>query len=276
MVFGVLQKDFPGLFTDLSQDFMSPVDNLAQHQYLTGVLNYGRLTVFPKSCHLIRDQPWCHLEVCQLWQASLGCTPMKDTWRKLIENASLFNYLSVWQDMAFWTAQDKVRYTYNIASLSASQQSKYAVHILKTSPFLKGITVRAFGVFSTNNVLTKDQKASSSSAMGDWALSSVIRTFLAGTFQKETEASTLISAEVVADAATLVCTLISCISTNWLMWSITDYESSLKWVNKSYINLSQPSSITTFWFEEIREEILEKVKGTWNGSHSKPFQLFQQ
>ena len=31
MVFGILQKDFLGLFTDLSQGFMSPVDDLAQH-----------------------------------------------------------------------------------------------------------------------------------------------------------------------------------------------------------------------------------------------------
>ena len=217
MVFGTLRKDFPGLFTNLSQGFMSPVDDLVQHQYLTGIPNYGWLTVFPKSCHLIGDQPWHHLEVCQLWQASLGCISVKDTWRKLIENASLFNYLSLWQDTAFQIAQSEARYTYDMTPLSANQWSKYAVHILKTRPFLKGITVCTFGVFSTNNVLTKDQIASPSSALGDKALSSVIRTFLAKTCQKETEASTLISAEVVADAATLVCTLISCISTDWLM-----------------------------------------------------------
>ena len=217
MVFGVLRKDFPGLFTDLSQDFMSPVDDLAQHRYLTGVSNYGRLTVFPKSRHLIGDQPWRHLEVCQLWQASLGCISVKDTWRKLIGNASLFNYLSLWQDTAFRIARNEVRYTYDMTSLSASQRSKHAVHILKTRPFLKGITVRTFGVFSTNDVLTKDQTASPSGALGDEALSSVIRTFLANACQKETEASALISAEFVADAATLVRMLISCISTNWLM-----------------------------------------------------------
>ena len=276
MVFGILQKDFLGLFTDLSQGFMSPVDDLAQHWYLTGISNYGWPTVFPKSHHLIGDQPWRHLEVCQLWQASLGCISVKDTWRKLIKNASLFNYLSLWQDTAFQIVQNEVRYTYDMTSLSASQWFKYAVHILKTRPFLKGITVCTFRVFSTNNVLTKDQTASPSSALGDKALSSVIRIFLANTCQKETEASTLISAEVVADAATLVCTLISCISTNWLMHPWQIMRALCKWVNESYLDLSKPNTITALQFEEIRGDILENIKGAWNGSHSKPFQLFQQ
>ena len=142
MAFGVLRKDFPGLFEDLGPDFLSPVDDLAQHRYHTGVANYGRLTVFPNSRHLFGDQPWRHLEICQLWQASLGCIPVKDTWEKLVVNASLFAHLSLRQDLAFQRARDEVRYTYGLSSLSGRQRSAHATHILQTSPFLSGITVR--------------------------------------------------------------------------------------------------------------------------------------
>ena len=81
MAFGVLRKEFSGFFINLNNDsdFRSSVDDLAQHRYSTGVANYGRLTIFPKSPHLVRDQPWHHLAVYQLWQVFLGCIPVKDT-----------------------------------------------------------------------------------------------------------------------------------------------------------------------------------------------------
>jgi hypothetical protein len=63
MAFGVLRKEFPAFFINVNQDFRSPVDDLAQHRYSTGVANYGRLTVFPKSPHLVGDQPWPHHSV---------------------------------------------------------------------------------------------------------------------------------------------------------------------------------------------------------------------
>lgn len=141
MAFDVLRKDFPGLFEDLGPDFLSPVDILAQHRYRTGVANYGRLTIFPNSRHLSGDRPWRHLEVCQLWQASLGCISVKDTWRILVANANLFSHLSLRQDLAFQKARDEVRYTYGLASLSGGQRSARAAHVLQTSPFLSGITV---------------------------------------------------------------------------------------------------------------------------------------
>jgi hypothetical protein len=141
MVFGALKKDFPGLFTDLGQDFMSPVDDLAQHCYSTGVTNYGRLIVFPKSHHLVGDQPWRHLTVCQLWQASLGCIPIKDTWKGLVQNTNIFSHLNPQLDLAFRTARDQVKHTYGIASLPSNEQCAHANHILQSSPFLKGITV---------------------------------------------------------------------------------------------------------------------------------------
>jgi hypothetical protein len=49
-----------------------------------------------------------------------------------------------------------------------------------------------------------------------------------------------------------------------------------EWVDKSYVDLSQPTSNMVLQFEKIREEILEKAKGVWNGSSSQPFHLFEQ
>ena len=107
MAFGVFRKEFPALFINYNQDFQSPVDDLAQHRYSTGVANYGRLTVFPKSPHLVGDQPWRHLAICQLWQAFLGCISVKDTWKGLVENSDLFSrfsHINLQFDLAFQTA----------------------------------------------------------------------------------------------------------------------------------------------------------------------------
>lgn len=141
IVFGVLRKDFPSLFTDLSQNFMSPVDDLAQHSYSTGIANYGKLTDFPKFHSLVGDQPWRPLTVCQLWQASLGCIPVKDTWKELVKNSNLFSHISPHLDLAFQTAQDQVRHTYGIDSCPKHVQLAKVADILKNRPFLKGIMV---------------------------------------------------------------------------------------------------------------------------------------
>jgi hypothetical protein len=57
--------------------------------------------------------------------------------------------------------------------------------------------------------------------MGDGALSSVIRTLSAGAFVNEIERSTLIPAELVADAAILVCAFPIHLSENWLIQTET-------------------------------------------------------
>jgi len=137
--FGVLRKEFPAFFINIDQDFRSPVDDLAQHRYSTGVANYGRLTVFPKSPHLVGDQPWHHLAVCQLWQAFLG-SPVKDTWAGLVINSKFFSHINLSFDLAFQTARDQVTYFYSITPLS-SQRCALATSILQSSPYLKGITV---------------------------------------------------------------------------------------------------------------------------------------
>ena len=120
MAFGVLRKEFSGFFINLNNDsdFRSSVDDLAQHRYSTGVANYGRLTIFPKSPHLVRDQPWHHLAVCQLWQVFLGCIPVKDTWKDLVENSDFFSHINLPFDLAFQTARDQVTHFYGISSPS--------------------------------------------------------------------------------------------------------------------------------------------------------------
>lgn len=142
MVFGVLRKEFPRLFTVLGQDFLSPVDDAAQHRYQTGVANYGRLTVFPKSPHLIGDHPWRNLAICQLWQASLGCTTVKDAWKELLENSSLFTHLKLQQDVSFQRAREEVLYTYKILSLPANERPVHANSILQSAPFIKVRCIR--------------------------------------------------------------------------------------------------------------------------------------
>lgn len=141
MAFGVLRKEFPAFFINVNQDFRSPVDDLAQHRYSTGVANYGRLTVFPKSPHLVGDQPWRHLAICQLWQAFLGCIPVKDTWKGLVENSDLFSHINLPFDLAFQTARDQATHFYGISSLSGRQRHARVTHILQSTPYLKGITV---------------------------------------------------------------------------------------------------------------------------------------
>ena len=141
MAFGVLRKELPGLFINVNKDFRSPVDDLAQHCYSTGVANYGRLTVFPKSPHLVGDQPWRHLAICQLWQALLGCIPVKDTWKGLVESSDLFSHINLPFDLAFQTARDQVTHFYGISSLSGQQRHARVADILQSTPYLKGITV---------------------------------------------------------------------------------------------------------------------------------------
>ncbi|KIL56589.1 hypothetical protein M378DRAFT_16983 [Amanita muscaria Koide BX008] len=242
MAFGVLRKEFPAFFINVNQDFRSPVDDLAQHRYSTGVANYGRLTVFPKSPHLVGDQPWRHLAICQLWQAFLGCIPVKDTWKGVVENSNLFSQINLPFDLAFQTARDQVTHFYGISSLSGQQRHARVTHILQSTPYLKGITAAS----------------SESNLMGDRALSSVIKALVFGSHVPETDESPLIPAEIVADAAILV------------------MRALCEWVDKSYIDLSKPSSNMALRFENIRKEILAKVKVMWKGSPSRSFHLFQQ
>jgi hypothetical protein len=158
MVFGALRKEFPGLFEKLGQDFLSPVDDAAQHHYLTGIANYGRLSIFPKSQYLIGDQPWRNMAICQLWQASLGCTPVKDALKELAENSNLFTSLTLHEDVVFQNARDQVLSTYQILSLPAKERSAHTNHIIQSSPFLNGIKVRTFWISDDSawDLLTTD------------------------------------------------------------------------------------------------------------------------
>ena len=80
----------------------------------------------------------------------------------------------------------------------------HVTHILLSTPYLKGITVCPLRSILTT-ILTNDQAASKSNMMGDVALSSVIKMLVFGLCVPETDESPLIPAEIVADAAILVC-----------------------------------------------------------------------
>jgi hypothetical protein len=48
-----------------------------------------------------------------------------------------------------------------------------------------------------------------------------------------------------------------------------------EWVDVSYVDLSRPSSNMALRFEDLRKEILVKVKDMWKGSTSRPLHHFQ-
>jgi len=128
-------------------------------------------------------------------------------------------------------------------------------------------------------MLTNYQATSEPNEMGDGALSSVIKTLVFGSRVPEADESPLIPAEIVADAAILVrATPSSPLSANRLLRSKFKQvmRALCERVDKFYVNLSQPSSDMALRFENIRKEILAKVKATWEGSPSRSFHLFQQ
>jgi hypothetical protein len=142
MVRQVFWAEFPQLYHNNMDGFRSPVDDLAQHRYSTGIANYGRLTVFPRAPHLIGDRPWRHLAICQIWQALVGIAPIKDMWRLLLENTHLSSQLENSSHyLAFQTARIQVKTIYGIFNAAGSRKREMATQVLRDTPFLKGITV---------------------------------------------------------------------------------------------------------------------------------------
>lgn len=89
MILQLFSTEFPLIFHN-SMPLRSPVDDLAQHVYSTGLRSYGRLTNFPSFKHLTSDKAFRHLTFCEIWQALTKCGPINDWWKGLVMGSALF------------------------------------------------------------------------------------------------------------------------------------------------------------------------------------------
>lgn len=143
LVFPILRQNFPQLFITNDSDFKSPVDDLAQHLYSTGITNYGRDINFPKTPYLVGNKPRRHMTICEIWQTAVAGMQPKDSWRALMQNSSFFSQIDLSSAKAFCTAQAQIAKLYLIKSPLTAAKRKHANHLLEESlPFLQGITVR--------------------------------------------------------------------------------------------------------------------------------------
>lgn len=140
MIQQVFKSEFPLLFNN-KMPFRSPVDDLGQHRFETGVTSYGRSASFPACRYLTGDRPIRHLTYCEIWQAITKCGPINDTWKDLIENTAFFP-VQYFPSLALRVARRLVLNFYGLGKCMSAQKRKERVHeLLATKPFLGGISV---------------------------------------------------------------------------------------------------------------------------------------
>ncbi|KAF8332179.1 hypothetical protein F5887DRAFT_922500 [Amanita rubescens] len=180
---GLLRAKLPLLFSE-DVDFRSAVDDLAQHHYMTGVRNYGRLKTFPNSPFLVGDKPMRLMTISEIWQGLLGFGPVRATWREMIKTSAPFSSIDGFRSLAFRTARHEVLDFYNILNCSPTIRKDLVSNLLENVPFLDGIEVN-----------TSDDHR-----IGDQALLSVMKTLLFGTDMPK---EAFITQELFAEAAIL-------------------------------------------------------------------------
>lgn len=140
MIWQLLSAEFPLLF----HNFMllrSPVDDLAQHQYATGLRAYGKLTHFPQFNHLTSDKAIRGQTFCEIWHALTKCGPISEMWKGLVVGSRLFP-VEYFPGLALRVARKMVLSNYGIHMEHSLQGRKQLVeNLLKTKPFLQGIDV---------------------------------------------------------------------------------------------------------------------------------------
>lgn len=143
MAYQLLERDFPLLFRNIMH-LRSPVDDLAQHLYQTGLRNYGVLTIFPSERYLSSDKAIRHLTFCEIWQALIKCGPINDYWKDLVMGSALFP-VQRFPALAFQMARSLVLNVYGIGKCQSSEERKICIaNILSTKPFLRGIDVSPY------------------------------------------------------------------------------------------------------------------------------------
>ncbi len=140
MIWQLLSAEFPLLFHN-TMLLRSPVDDLAQHQYATGLRAYGRLTHFPSFNHLTGEKAICGQTFCEIWQALTKCGPISDMWKGLVVGSTLFP-VKYFPGLALRVARKLVLSDYGINMGHSPQGRKQLIeNLLKTKPFLQGIDV---------------------------------------------------------------------------------------------------------------------------------------
>lgn len=140
MIHQVFSSEFPLLLSN-SMRLRSPVDDLAQHLWITGLHYYGKLRHFPSHPALAGDRPARHLVYCEIWQALTNTGPIYEGWRPMVEGTALFPERTFPED-AFYTARRLVLVYYGIRDASQPVARETLVKMLLSGkPFLRGITV---------------------------------------------------------------------------------------------------------------------------------------
>jgi len=140
MVHQVLSSELPLLFSN-DMHLRSPVDDLAQHLFITGLHNYGVLLSFPPLPTLIGDKPVRNMIYCEVWQAMIDAGPVNESWRAMVLGTVLFPVPTFRED-AFCAARRLVLTFYKIHHTTQGIDRVNLVQsVLSAKPFLRGITV---------------------------------------------------------------------------------------------------------------------------------------
>jgi hypothetical protein len=112
MVHQVFSTEFPLLLSN-SMHLRSPVDDLAQHLWTTGLHNYGKSGHFSSHSALAGDRPSRHLVYCKIWHALTHTGPISERWRPMVQGTTLFPDRAFPED-AFYMARRLVLIHYKI------------------------------------------------------------------------------------------------------------------------------------------------------------------
>ena len=140
MIQQLFVAEFPLLLSN-TMHLRSPVDDLAQHLYETGLRSYGKLSMFPSFKHLTGDKPIRNLTYCEIWHAMTKCGPINNMWKDLTKGSVLFE-AQHYPDFAFRLARNLVLNHYGIGNILSSPERESLIgDIFLDKPFLKGTNV---------------------------------------------------------------------------------------------------------------------------------------
>jgi hypothetical protein len=154
MVHQVLSSELPLLFSN-DMHLRSPVDDLAQHSFITGIHNYGVLMSFPPLPMLIGDKPVRNVVCCEIWQALIDVGPVNESWRAMV-SGTVFFPVPTFREDALCAARRLVLMFYKIHNTDrAIDRVNLVQSVLSAKPFLRGIAVGICGDLNFKSILTE-------------------------------------------------------------------------------------------------------------------------
>ncbi|KAI9444417.1 hypothetical protein BJY52DRAFT_1194328 [Lactarius psammicola] len=222
MVHQVFSSEFPLLLNN-SMHLRSPVDDLAQHLWITGLHNYGKLGHFPTHSALTGDKPARHLVYCEIWHALTGTGPIHEGWRMMVQGTALFPDQTFLED-ALNVARQSVLVQYGVLDASGSAEREELVkNLLSKVPFLRGITPMDKAI-----------------AIGDTPLRLVLRALILGPGQINGHIPSITETHVAESAILLMRAL-------------------CEWATGDFVDLSHPGCESAMHFETLRSRLLTKL-----------------